>query len=401
MQRRTFIRRVALASALTPLAGTLLLAPSQGVRAAGQVPGRTLVLVELKGGNDGLNTLIPFRDAAYHRLRPRLAIAADQVLPLTDQQGLHPALKPLMPLWEAREMAVIQGLGYPEPNRSHFRSIAIWETGSGSGRVLTDGWLLPVLAGNRGRSSVAAADVPADALVLGRSSGPVAGPGLRVIHIDRRGTMRRWIRAPDRPQRVTDSLALAHVLKVEAQSHQAAVELQRRLRRPVAPMEGFPDGRFGRALELAATVIAADPAIPVIKLELNGFDTHTNQAATHQRLLGELGEGVAAMRKALADKGAWDRALVMTYSEFGRRAAENGSGGTDHGTAAPHFLWGGRVKGGILGEAPALRRLEGGDLVYTTDYRSLYRTVATVWLGDRHPAPPGGSFPVLDCLRRA
>jgi len=403
MHRRTFIRRAALAAALAPLAGTLLPAPSRAAPRAAAMPDRTrdrtLVLVELKGGNDGLDTLIPFRDPDYYRLRPRLAVAKDQVLPLADDQGLHPGLEPLMPLWQAGEMAVIQGLGYPEPNRSHFRSIAIWETGSGSERVLTDGWLRPVLADHSGPWSRASPDVPADALVLGRSSGPVAGTGLRVIHIDRPGTMRTWMRAPARPPVASDSPALAHVLAVEAQSREAAAALARRIEQPIARMDAVPGGRFGRTLALTAAVVAAGLGIPVIKLELNGFDTHTNQAATRRRLLQDLAEGVAAMRKALIDKGAWDRVLVMTYSEFGRRAAENGSGGTDHGTAAPHFLWGGRVKGGLLGEAPSLRRLVGGDLVHTTDYRSLYQTVATGWLGDRDFALPGGRFSVLDCLR--
>jgi uncharacterized protein (DUF1501 family) len=371
--------------------GTAL--PAWAESSPGQSAGKTLILIELKGGNDGLNTIVPYSDPTYYKARPKLAIARDKVVQLTERAGLHPALEPLMPGWQAGEMAIVQGLGYPQPNRSHFRSIAIWESGSSSSEVLTDGWLLPLLSGER-------TSAPTDAVVLGSSSGPVAGPGVRVISVGRPGLLKQLSKLPERKATHHNSPALAHVLNVEEQSRQAALQLRRKMSGSPEIKTKFPNDRFGRSMQLAATVIAAGLDIPLIKLELSGFDTHTQQLGTHQRLLQQLAEGVAALRSALIDQNMWDKTLVMTYSEFGRRVAENGSAGTDHGTAAPHILWGGSVKGGLYGKAPSLTRLESGDLRFTTDYRSLYQTVGRDWFGKADYTLPGGGFGQVGCLNR-
>ena len=388
MQRREFLQRVGqgalagVATTVTPWAW------------AGSVPAKTLVLIELKGGNDGLNTLVPYTDSTYYRLRPRLAIPRDRQLQLTDRFGLHPALEPLMPGWKRGEMAVVHGLGYPQPNRSHFRSIEIWESGSGSEEIINTGWLSPLLSGYQSAA-------PADAVVLGSGSGPVAGAGVRTIHVARPGLLKQLSKLPKR--RATDyaSPALAHVLEVEEQGRQAALQLRRKLKRAPAMQQGFPQDQFGKSMQMTASVIAAGLDIPLIKLELNGFDTHTQQAGTHQRLLQQLAKSVAALRASLIKQGAWDRTLIMTYSEFGRRVAENGNGGTDHGTAAPHFLWGGKVRGGLYGETPSLGSLDKGDLRHTTDYRSLYQTVARDWFGSADYKLPGGRFEHINCLKKA
>jgi uncharacterized protein (DUF1501 family) len=190
--------------------------------------------------------------------------------------------------------------------------------------------------------------------------------------------------------------ALAHVVQVQREIQDTARELRELLARaPGAPAE-FPNGPLAQQLRIAARLIQADAVVPVVKLALGGFDTHANQPGVQANLLRLLGEGLAALRKTLAQAGRWDRVLVMTYSEFGRRAAQNGSNGTDHGTAAPHFVMGGRVKGGFYGPPPSLSDLVDGHLRHAIDYRSLYATAARGWwglarsesvLGDHRPLP--------------
>jgi uncharacterized protein (DUF1501 family) len=362
--------------------GPLALAAPMGLRSAvasaapvtGSEPGRTLVLVELKGGNDGLNTVVPYADPAYYEARPRLAVPADKVLKLDRALGLHPALTPLMPLWSGREMAIALGVGYPQPNRSHFRSIEIWETASKSDQILESGWIDDSLPPAQGTAR------PADGVVLGgRSLGPVSGRNLRAVILDRpERFLRQAGRMKPMPSRA-DNPALAHILKVRDETLGASAALRNILIAAGTPEGEFPRGRFGRALAVATKLILAGTGIPVLHVSLRGFDTHTNQIRRHERLMGRLGTGLAAFQGVLKRAGAWDRVMVMTYSEFGRRAAENGSGGTDHGTAAPHFILGGSVRGGFYGRQPSLADLAAGDLRYNLDFRSLYATVRTRW----------------------
>jgi uncharacterized protein (DUF1501 family) len=369
-------------------------------RAAGAIPahaagatGQTLVLVELKGGNDGLNTVVPYADPAYYALRPRLAIPRDKVLGLDGALGLHPALAPLMPLWQGREMAIALGVGYPQPNRSHFRSIEIWETASRSNQVLNSGWIDAALVPTKGRAR------PADGVVLGgRSLGPLSGHKLRALILDR---PERFLRQAGRMKAMparSDNPALAHILKVRDQTLGASAALKELLTAAPAPKGDFPPGRFGRGLAVAAKLILAGSSIPVLHVALTGFDTHTGQAGRHERLLAKLGSGLAAFQGALKRGGAWDRVMVMTYSEFGRRAHENGSGGTDHGTAAPHLILGGRVKGGFFGRQPGLADLAAGDLRHTVDFRSLYATVQQRWWRQPSRSTRLASFAPLDFL---
>jgi uncharacterized protein (DUF1501 family) len=338
---------------------------------------RSLVLVELTGGNDGLNTVIPLADPLYERLRPKLAIPKARTLALSAEAGFHPALEPLMPAWRLRELAVVQGLGYPKPNRSHFRSIEIWETASASDEVLDEGWIARLFAINPPPAAH-----PADALVLGNSSrGPFEGGAARLVVLDRKGEgLKRPVRVSSSTHPVRNP-ALEHILEVRADLIRAGQAL---LERPLSgpkPAADFPATQLGQGLESAARILMAGLKVPVLKIAHGSFDTHANQLSHHEKLLGELAQGLAAFRQAMRAAGLWDRVLVMTYSEFGRRAQENASQGTDHGTAAPHILMGGRVKGGLYGEAPPLSRLEGGDLVHTVDFRQLYATAAESWWG--------------------
>jgi uncharacterized protein (DUF1501 family) len=356
---------------------------------------RMLILVELHGGNDGVNTVVPYADHEYSRLRPRLAVAHDQIKQLTPTIGLHPALVPLMPLWEAKELAVVNGIGYPDPNRSHFRSIEIWDTGSESNEILDEGWLARLF-----QRYPAPHELFADGIVLGRGgAGPLGGGRARVIALQDPERFSREAELIHPVNAVTQNRALRHILKVQAEIARAGVDLQTRIQSAASVDDQFPATNIGKQLALATRLIAAGVPVAVVKLTHGSFDTHAGQPATHHRLLEELAQALAAFRAVLLKQNLWDRVCVMTYSEFGRRVAENGSHGTDHGTAASHFFLGGRVKGGLYGVYPSLTDLQGGDLRHTTDFRSLYNTVILNWW--RLPARlfPQQAYAPVDCLR--
>ena len=269
MQRRDFIRTLCGLGliGLVPLA------------TAGAGPQRRLLLIELKGGNDGLNTLIPCADPAYRRLRPRIAIERERVLQLDERQGLHPALAPLMTSWRAGELALVRGLGYLEPNRSHFRSIEIWETGSAADRYLETGWLA------RAFGRAADAGRRPQAVVLGGGSGGVfVGPGLDSIIMDDPERFLKVARRLPAHAAKPANPALTHLLEVESSLKAGARRLARGL--PQAGAVGdFPRSRIGRDLRNAARLFSSPASPGVIKVSHGSFDTHANQQGAHQRLL--------------------------------------------------------------------------------------------------------------------
>lgn len=389
MDRRHFLK----------LLGTLSLA-SLGPRDLAWATGpegfrgdRILVLIELNGGNDGLNTLVPYTDPAYAGLRPQLAIPRDQVVALSPSLGMHPALAPLHPLWKRGHLAWVRGVGYPDPNRSHFRSIDIWETGSESHQYLDEGWIARLFAG-----APAAPDRIAESIVLGNDAGPLEGAAMRNIIMSNPGNLIAQAQRMERRARATENPALRHILKVRADIQRAADEIAARVR-TARPVEAdFPGGKLGRGLQGLTRILAAGIRVPVFKLSHGSFDTHAGQLGTHQRLLGELAQGLVALEGVLRKLGLWERTLVMTYSEFGRRPAQNASGGTDHGTAAPHLLLGGRVRGGLHGHQPSLTDLAAGDLKHHVHFRDLYATVARRWWGLPGDPPGAAGGRVMDLL---
>ena len=385
MDRRSFVKAMAALPALA----------SPAASAVGRVQpsnyGNLLVMIELKGGNDGLNTVVPYADEAYYALRPRLAIARDEVLQLDERTGLHPALKPLLDLWRGGELAIVQGLGYPSANLSHFRSIEIWDTASRADEYLTQGWLSRAFAAVPTPRSFAA-----DAVVVGSHDlGPVAGAGGRVIAL---ADTERFLRESRlaKPVRHAGSAALRHIMSVERDIAQAASGFGP----GHAFRTEFPRTSFGNAVRTASQVIAARAGVAVVKVSLNGFDTHSNQAGLHARLLKDLAEGLMSLRQAMEELGRWDSTLVMTYAEFGRRPRQNMSGGTDHGTANAPFVAGGRVKGGLYGAAPNLDRLDGaGNPPFAVDFRELYATVLERWWGMEAGGVLQGRHKPLELLR--
>jgi len=384
MNRRDFLSAAGAATL------TAWLPASAHAAAAGRYE-NLLILIELKGGNDGLNTIIPYADPLYQSLRPRIAIPRDQVLQLDAASGLHPALQPLLPLWEARELAVVQGVGYPAANLSHFRSIEIWDTASRSDQYLSEGWLARAFAEAPVPSAFAA-----DGVVVGSNEmGPLAGVATRALALNNPGEFMRQARLAGN-EGVARNGALSHILKVERDVKQAAANLGNNF----SLRSEFPNHALGNALKTAAQVVASKAGVAAIKVSHNGYDTHGGQQGTQQRLLRELAEGIAALRTALQEIGRWDSTLIMTYCEFGRRPRENQSGGTDHGTANAHLLSGGRVRGGLYGAVPALDRLDGnGNLPFAVDFRDLYATTLDRWWGVSPAAVLNGRYNPVEFLR--
>ena len=385
MKRRHFLNLVAGAT-LSSITSPIVAAPAPRWD-------RILVLVELNGGNDGLNTVVPYSTRTYYRLRPTLAVPRDNVLALSEQVGLNPALQPLMSAWEERDLAIVQGVGYPDPNRSHFRSIEIWDTGSAPEEYLSSGWIARALT-----QVPLPTDLAADALVLGRGNlGALSGAGLTNIVMRRPEQMSGAGTTRNTTRTSATNPALSHVLKVEQDLENALASFSHYRGASPEWRMPFSNNRLSRQLENAADVIAGEVKVPVIKVSHSGFDTHNNQRGLHDRLLSELASGLAEFRSAMKQIGRWQQVLVMTYSEFGRRASENGSRGTDHGTAAPHFMLGGHVRGGLYAEPPSLQHLNEGDLQHVIDFRRLYATVTRSWWG--LPAEPRlGPHEALDIL---
>jgi uncharacterized protein (DUF1501 family) len=295
-----------------------------------------------------------------------------------------------MGMWQSRELAVVQGVGYPDANLSHFRSIEIWDTASKSNEYLAEGWLARAFAAHPTPRSFAADGV----IVGGAEMGPFSG-GARAIALTNTTQFLRQARLAA-PAGQARNAALSHILRVEQDIVQAAASLAGEH----VFAAGFPRTPFGNAIRTAAQVIANQAGVAAVKVSLNGFDTHSNQAAVHARLLKDLADGLAALRAALVEIGRWDSTLVMTYAEFGRRPRENLSNGTDHGTAGAYFVLGGRVKGGLYGAPPALNRLDGnGNLPFAVDFRDLYATALDGWWRADSTRILNGRFRPLDLLK--
>ena len=388
MQRRSFLKLLSSCGIVSAMP-SLSFANDQ-IRQADRSP--TLILIQLAGGNDGLNTLIPYTDPKYYELRPNIAIPTDQVLRLNDQVGLHPALQPLMKAWRADEWAWIEGVGYQSPNRSHFRSTDIWETGSDRDEVLYNGWL----AKNR---DAFYADVDTKAIVLGGSDRIFRGNDFNYIKMKPTSNGLQQVHQWTHNQLAQSANGTAQYIDGKRNSLVQFVDhvyphISNTSKRP--NRFGTQNLKFSQQLHMTTQLMASGIHIPVIKISLGGFDTHADQPARHQVLLQTLAKGLAKFRQEMIALGCWDQCLIMSYSEFGRRAKENGNQGTDHGTAAAHWMLGGAVKGGFYGARPSLETLDRNDLIYQVDYRTLYATVLQKWFGiHQHPYQ---NYSPINCL---
>ncbi len=403
--------------------------PAFLARAAAAVgPGKDstiLVVLQLSGGNDGLNTVIPFADERYYSARPKLAIAADKVTRLSDTLGLNPACRRLQSMYDGGRLMVIQNAGYPNPNRSHFRSMDIWHGGS-MDELPRDGWLgryfdakcsgaqpqdpaaaekrsaigismgkvMPKAFRNQSNVGIALDDPetfqwnPSGETValaraqeqlfekINRPGGPGAVSGLdRMRSGAGRGGMAE-------SGGIVDTYpATLEFLRHTAMNALLSGDHIRGILAKAGEKAAYPDSALGHQLRMIARLIAGGMPTRVYYATQGGYDTHANQPGTHERLLGDVSESLGAFTDHLAECGLSGQVMVMAFSEFGRRVAENASSGTDHGAAAPMFVMGEGLRGGVLGPNPDLGDLVDGDVRHTTDFREVYAALLEGWLG--------------------
>ncbi len=356
----------------------------------GRGPGdkRILVVVQLAGGNDGLNTIVPYSSGRYYDLRGGLGLPADTLLKLNDEVGLHPSLARFKELWDQGALAIVEGVGYPRPNFSHFVSMDIWRSADPDGRV-RDGWL--------GRAMREMGTLPTDfrALAIGnRMPNELSAAGVPVAILENINAYRVQTDPLGTDVAAMRSEALLHLyasfprgapFAVAMDSTLAAVtasaDAMDRAHRAYRPAVIYPNTPLARGLQLLAEAIDADLGVRVGHVSIGGFDTHATQIPAHAILLQSVSDAVHAFYRDLQAHGRDRDVLIMTWSEFGRRARANGSGGTDHGTAGPLFAVGTPVRGGFYGERPSLTTLDSDNFRFTTDFRSVYASIIELWLG--------------------
>lgn len=369
--------------------------------------GRILVVVQLSGGNDGLNTVIPFGHTAYYKARPSIGITPDKVLKINDEIGLHPALSPLKSLYDEGKLGIIQGVGYPNPDRSHFRSMEIWQSGIVD-HFETTGWI-----GRMFDHTCANAHLDKPSPTLAVSVGEMLNPsqrGTSSIGVALKNpeqffqmTQVTSKSAPGGKDSTPSSTVSSQVdfLRRTAMNAEVSADRIRRSVRTVQSTTPYPQESFAQGLKLIAAMIAGGMDTQVYYISLSGFDTHAGQLGTHEKLLKTLAEGIGAFQKDLEALGQADRVAGFTFSEFGRRVAENGSKGTDHGRAAPMFTFGKAIQPGVVGSHPSLEELSQGDVKHSIDFRQVYSTMMSDWMktGDTSPIL-GASFQNLSLIRK-
>lgn len=414
MSRREFIVKGSALFATLGLGGPLLFSPSgealvheANKEEAGGLPESTvLVVIQLSGGNDGINTLIPYGQGVYYDARSTLALKESEVLHLDGKSGLHPSLQELHRMYETGKLAIIQGVGYPNPDRSHFRSLDIWQTAEPD-KFAREGWL-----GRYVESSLGGNRNPLKAIQIGNiankafESATVNVPVIQSIDTFQ-------LLDPKTPKPEYNRIAQSFLDMYDPKSQ--GVHLQVACRRGTEAYDSvvaiqelesayknkveYPKTAISKDLKLAAQLLAGQSGTRVFYTQLGGFDDHADEKEQHAKLLKELDEAVAAFYSDLEEQGLADKVVTLAFSEFGRRVKENGSGGTDHGTAAPVFVMGGRVKGGMYGVYPSLERLDtNGDLKYEVDFRSVYYTLVDRWLQGDAKSTLGKSYETLGFL---
>lgn len=431
--RRQFLRTTVLSSSLSwtvPafLANTFDALQAEAADSAKQaVTGKDasiLVILQMAGGNDGINTVVPYASDFYYQARPRIAIPARDVLKINDSVGLHPDLTGFKELYDAGRLSIIQGVGYPNPNRSHFRSTEIWQTASDPEKFEKYGWL-----GRYFDNTCSGCD-PTVAVTVGRQMPQAfAAKNPKGIAVENPQNYRFVARGGDSPQMMEQSYrdmneqetdaahsdnsggSIAAIDGPAVRGHGSALEFLERtaLDAQVSSDEiravsnrtqnqaAYPATQLGNSLKLVAKLIGGGLTTRIFYVSQGGYDTHTNQLPTQARLLKDLGDSVKAFTDDMKAQGNMQRVLVMTFSEFGRRVADNASGGTDHGAAAPMFIVGDKVKAGLLGQHPSLapQDLFQGDVKYHVDFRCAYAAVLENWLKTRSEPILGRKFQPL------
>jgi uncharacterized protein (DUF1501 family) len=393
LTRRDFLIKGTALLATLGIGGPLLLADKRNSVFANNeermpdVDSPVLVVVQLSGGNDGINTLIPYGLGGYYDARPTLNYKQSEVLTLNNQVGLHPNLVGLHEQYNNGKLAIIQGVGYPNPDHSHFRSMEIWQTAEPD-KWIRNGWLARYL-----ETSLSKNNNPLKAIQIGNSSNiafnsdKISVPVIQTIEsynlidpktpiLDKNRIAKTFMDMYGMKDQV-ESLKVTSQRGAEAyQSVEAIHALSSDYQKKVE----YPNTSFAKDLQIISKLLAGKSGTRIFYVQIGGFDDHFDEKNVHAKVLKQLDEGLSAFHKDLEAQGLQDRVVSMVFSEFGRRVKENGSGGTDHGTAAPMLVMGGRVKGGLYGAYPSLTRLDNDDLKYEVDFRSVYYTLVDSWL---------------------
>ena len=437
LSRRRFLQNTIAGSSMLALSSAAPRFLTQTAHAAESGKEKVLVVVQLGGGNDGLNTVVPYGDDLYHKARPTIRLEKGDVVKIDDHIGLHPALQPLESLLEAGNLAILQGIGYPNPNRSHFESMDIWHTADPRRRI-TNGWL------GRGIGLLKSDDVGIPAFHIGSGNLPLALEGSATgvpslnsknpfkLHLGDEGNLVSYgtstnVRGPvdflqpgsttgttpmPQPKNISARQKLIHELAAPQSDNPGSMLqfVQQTSLRTFTTIEelgevlkddssrGYTPPGLATELSLVSRMIAKDFGTRIYYLSLDGFDTHSGQANDHRALLDTLASAVAGFFQQLRESGNDERVLLLSFSEFGRRVRENGSEGTDHGAASCMFAAGPAVKGGLIGAHPSLEKLDIGDLKFHTDFRRVYATVLDRWLGCESHRVLGEKFEHVDLL---
>ncbi|MEM7659862.1 MAG: DUF1501 domain-containing protein [Bacteroidota bacterium] len=376
--RRDFLKVSSLASAASLMPGFLQELSFHPIHAEE----KKLVIIQFSGGNDGLNTVIPYGDDNYYRLRKDLGIPESEILPLNDYQGLHPEMQALRSLYDQGEMSILNAVGYPNPDRSHFRSMDIWHTGSSAEEYWDTGWLGRYLdhacAGCSKPHSVLEMDTNLSLAVKGIDHKALAVQNPTQLHQSVRDP---WFATLEEQQGVPPESDLAYLYKTMVETRTSAQYLHE-THKIYRSKQIWPVNPLARQLKTVSELIISGAETKVYYVSLTGFDTHVRQKAQQARLLKQYSEAIEVFVKELKQHDQFDKTLLMTFSEFGRRVKENASGGTDHGKANNLFLLGGALKQpGFVNPAPSLTKLDDGDVQWQIDFRQVYASVLRDWLG--------------------
>ena len=411
--RRGFLRCSLGATALSWLDPTPSLSVAQGDADLGDT---VLVVVELSGGNDGLNSVVPYADDEYYRKRPSIGLPASRLHRINDHVGFHPNLKEFQRLLDAGQLSVLQGVGYPEPSGDHEISLRYWQTACPHDAHCQTGWL------GRWVDSIKPTEPPAvPAVFVGESRKPFTLNAAQSVIPTLRSAAQwqlesvaggqaadaaaEWAELATLPRPAAEQVLLRHLQQSTSSAARASERIRQIIERHSRETNSsYPPHSFAKSLDAVAQLIRADVGIRVFCAEFGGdgfggFDNHANQLGNHCALLRQLAESIGAFVADLQRDGELDRVLLMTFSEFGRTIAENGRRGTDHGSAAPVFLAGGKLRPGLIGDHPQLTEPENGGLPFHTDFRRLYATVLEQWLGFDSRACLGEAFPTLEILQ--
>lgn len=428
--RREFLRTSALGGAVawtipTFLANTFASLHAEAKDANHPVTGKDgtiLVVLQMAGGNDGLNTVVPYSNDYYQKARRRIGLAAKEVLKINDTIGLHPGLTGFKELYDAGSLGIVQGIGYPNPNRSHFRSTEIWQTASDSEKYEAYGWIgryfdnackgcdptVGINIGQQMPQAFSARQPMGVSVDSPKNYRFVSSERAKKGEMDSEEMTYREMNGFDHMDAEGASIGSVHgetkhngspldFIERTALDAQVSSDKILAITRKVENKSKYPQSELGNKLKLVAQMIGGGLPTRIFYVSQGGYDTHANQLNAHQRLMTDLGDSVKAFVNDLKAQGNFERVLVMTFSEFGRRVAENANNGTDHGAAAPMFVVGNKIKAGLLGKYPSLAPADllNGDIKFTTDFRTVYAAVLEEWLKTKSEPILGKKFTSL------